>query len=187
MSATTSYLPVDRNQQEHFMTMHVLPLQRRMVAFVFPLIIVVTAVLTTPTFIEAGLHWWPLFIFGLPGLLALLICFEYWNAAIGFDSEQLHYRSVGYQVTAPWHRLSERVTDGKVSLYVRECEPRYHWWLWIMQAVLGVFMPHRSRYAHGLMAVVPLYWFASAPDDAVMTEFRSKAGSRMGSGESGVD
>lgn len=156
------------------MTMHFLPLQRRLVAFLFPLIVVAIAALTTPAFIEAGLHWWPLFIFGAPVLLALLICFEYWSAAIGFDAEKLHYRSVGYQLTAPWHRLSERLIDGKMSLYVSECEPRYHWWLWIMQAVLGPIMPRRSRYAHGLMAMIPLHWFASSPDDAVMLGIRTR-------------
>lgn len=169
------------------MTMHALPLQRRLAAVVFPVIIVVIAALTTPTFIRAGLPWWPLFIFGPPGLVALLIAVEYWNAAIGFDSEQMHYRSVGYQLTAPWNRLSERVTDGKLSLHVRECEPRYHWWLWIMQATLSVFMPARSRYAHGLMAVIPLYWFAATPDDEVMREYRTLAGSKIASAENRLD
>lgn len=165
------------------MTMHVLPLHRRVVALIFPLIIGGIAVLTTPTFFEVGLPWWPLLILGLPGLLSLLICFEYWNAAIGFDSEQLHFRSVGYQVTAPWQRVSERITDGKVSLYVEACEPRYRWWLWIMQSALHVFMPHRSRYAHGLMALIPLYWFASAPDGAVMQDFRKYSGNRVGAAD----
>lgn len=169
------------------MTIFVLPLQRRLVAFVFPLIVGAIAVLTTPTFLEAGLPWWPLFIFGLPGLLALQICFDYWNAAIGFDAEQLHYRSVGYRVTAPWHQLSERWIDGKVLLHVRDCEPHYHWWLGIMQAVLGLFMPARSRYAHDLMAIIPLHWFAATPDSAVMRDFRAMAGSKMTSGDGRVE
>lgn len=179
----SSYLSANRNHWEHSMTICVLPLRRRLVAFVFPLIVGAIAALTIPTFIEAGLPWWPLFIFGVPGLLALQICFEYWNVTIGFDAEQLHYRSVGYQVTAPWHHLSERVIDGKVLLHVRDCEPHYHWWLWIMQAFLSMFMPARSRYAHGLMAIIPLHWFASTPDSAVMREIRSMAGGKMTSGE----
>jgi len=169
------------------MTMHFLPLQRRVIAFVFPLIIVVIAALATPTFIRAGLPWWPLFIFGPPGLLALLICFEYWNASIGFDESHLHYRAVGYTVVAPWEKVSERGQGGRISLHVSECEPRYHWWLGIMQAVLSVLMPARSRYAHGLIAIIPLYWFASSPDDAVMSEFRRQASGRMVSGVSDVD
>lgn len=157
------------------MTMHFMPLQRRLVAFVFPLLVVIMAGASTPGFVEAGLPLWPLFIFALPALLSLIICSDYWNAAIGFSQGHMHFRSVGYDIVAPMQKVTERQSAGKVVLSVSDCEPRYSWWLAPMQAVLGVLMPGRSRYAHGLMATVPLYSFSTAPNDAVMKAYRQAA------------
>lgn len=154
------------------MVLHHMPIQRRVVAFVFPFLVLIMAGISTPRFIDAGLPWWPLFIFGLPAILAIVICVEYWNAAIGFDAEQVCFRSVGYQVVAPWVNVSERQSGGRSFLYIDQCVPQYSWWLGAMQNVLRIFMPGRSRYAHGLMAAIPLYSFVTAPDDAVMTDYR---------------
>lgn len=153
------------------MTMHILPLHRRVVAFVFPLIILVIVGVTTPTFIEVGLPWWPLFIFGLPAILSVFMAIEYWNVAIGFDADGVRYRSGGYSVSAPWSTVSERASGRGSVLYVDQCEPRYRWWLGGMQVVLGVLWPARSRYAHGLMAIIPVWWFSTGPNDPVMADF----------------
>jgi hypothetical protein len=152
-------------------TMYFLPLRSRMVALVFPVLILAMAGVATPTFVEAGLPWWPLFIFGLPGFLAIVIAVEYWNVAIGFDAGAIHYRSVGYSVSAPWNTVSERNDGGKISLAIDRCEPHYHWWLGAMQAALSALMPGRARYAQGLMANVPLSWFSASPGDEVMTAY----------------
>lgn len=148
-----------------------LPLHRRSIGLIFPLLILVIAGLITPTFMSAGLPWWPLFVLCLPGLLAIIIAIEFWNVAIGFDAEGVHYRSVGYSVSAPWKRVSERRNGNTVSLNIEACEPRYHWWLGMMQAVLSVFLPGRARYANGLMATIPLSWFSTGPGDAVMVTY----------------
>ncbi|WP_343315449.1 hypothetical protein AAIB41_11590 [Brucella sp. BE17] len=154
------------------MIMYFLPLKRRLVAFVFPLLIILLAVVTTPTFVQAGLPWWPLFIFALPGLLALVICVEYWNVAIGFSDTHVQFQSVGYQVEAPWSKVSERSNKGRIVLLISECEPHYAPWLGLMQRALSILMPGRARYAHGMMATIPLFSFSTAPNDAVMNTYR---------------
>ncbi|KAA0971837.1 hypothetical protein FPY71_01520 [Aureimonas fodinaquatilis] len=146
-------------------------MQRRLTAFVFPVLIIVPAALTTPTFIEAGLAWWPLFIFGLPMVLAILICVEYWNASIQIDGNMLRYQSVGYQLDATWRQVSVTNKNGKVTLRVSEAEPRLHLWLAPMQRILMLFIPRRALFAQGLMASIPLWYFSTASDDAVMAEF----------------
>lgn len=154
------------------MTMHHLPLPKRLIGFLFPLLILGMAFVTAPAFIANDLVWWPVFIFALPLLLSLVICIEYWNAAVGFDESGLHYRSVGYAIEARWEQVSVHETNGRTNLRLTEAQPRLYPWLGAMYQALAVFMAPRARYASGMMALVPLSSFATAPDDAVMQDFK---------------
>nr|WP_314261633.1 hypothetical protein [uncultured Devosia sp.] len=106
------------------MTTYFLPSQRRIIGFVFPLLILGMAAVAAPTFIQAGLAWWPLFIFGLPLLLAIVICVEHWNVSVALGDEGLRYGSVGYELSATWAQVSVRENDGKITLVVSQAEPR---------------------------------------------------------------
>lgn len=154
------------------MTTHFPPLSRRLVALVFPLMILGIAAATTPTFVRAGLASWPAFIFGPPMVLALVIAFEYWNVSIGFSRDKVHYRSVGYGLEATRSQVSVQDDGGKLVLRISEAEPKFHTWLGPMHHALTALMPQRARYAEGMMASIPLWYFTAAPSDAVTQDFQ---------------
>ncbi|WP_086469942.1 hypothetical protein [Devosia lucknowensis] len=145
---------------------------KRLVALIFPVLILGIAVGVTPTFIAEGLAWWPVFIFGLPAMLSIVMCVEYWNASIAMDENGLRFQSVGYGIAARWDQVSVREGNGKTSLLLTDATPEFRPWMGAMYQVLTVFMAPRARYARGLMALVPLSLFSTGPDDAVMREFR---------------
>jgi hypothetical protein len=157
------------------MTMHLLPPMNRAIAFVFPAIIVVIAALTFPVFIKAGLGWWPVFILGLPGILAMVICMEFRATSIGFDANGVHYQAVGYKVYAPWMGVVLQPNRGKPVLLVTKGERQFFPWLGVMYKTLSVLMPYRARYASYLTATIPLHFFLSTGNDAVMRDLRASA------------
>lgn len=168
------------------MTTYFVPQPRRMTGFLFPLLMLGMAAVMAPTLINAGLAIWVLFIFGLPLLLAIVICVEYWNISLILDDEGLRYRSVGYELKATWAQASVRQGDGKPTLVICEAEPRLSWWLAPMNGVLSVLMLRRVRYAGGLMGSIPLWYFATTPDDAVLVEVRRRLGGNQSSGDGSV-
>lgn len=154
------------------MTMYYLPLPRRLIGVLSPVLILGMAAVSAPTFIANDLAWWPVYIFALPLLLALVICVEYWNVAVRFDASGVHYLSVGYAIEARWEQVSVIKANGGTSLHLAEAEPRFYPWLGVMYHALAALVSPRARYARGMMAIVPLSFFATRPDDAVMLEFR---------------
>lgn len=157
------------------MRMHLLPPGRRAIAFVFPGIIVLIAVIIIPGFVAADLAWWPLFILGLPAVLAVVICVEFRAIAIGFDASGVRYRSVGYQLAAPWSGVQLQTVGGKAILRVIEGERQFFPWLGVMHAILSVLMPRRANFASRVMETIPFYYFMTASDDAVMADLRAAA------------
>jgi hypothetical protein len=154
------------------MIMHHLPMPRRLIGVLFPVLVLGIASVTAPTFIANGLGWWPVYIFALPLLLAFVICVEYWNIAVGFDASGVHYRSVGYEIEARWEQVSVIQDKSWTSLHLAEAQPRFYPWLGVMYQALTVLVRYRARHARGMMAIVPLSYFATRPDDPVMREFR---------------
>ncbi|WEK03438.1 MAG: hypothetical protein P0Y65_14705 [Candidatus Devosia phytovorans] len=167
------------------MTTYFVPQPRRMIGFLFPLLILGMAAVAAPTFIQAGLAWWPLFIFGLPLLLAIVICLEFWNSSVSLGDEGLRYRSVGYELSATWAQVHQR-DAGKTTLVVSQAEPRLYPWLAPMNGVLSLLMPGRARYAGGLMGNIPLWYFATEQDDTVMVDFHRRTAAHQSSGDGGV-
>jgi hypothetical protein len=155
--------------------MHLLSPGRRAVAFVFPGIIVLIAVIITPGFIAADLAWWPLFILGLPAVLAVVISIEFRAIAIGFDASGVRYRSVGYQLAVPWSGVQLQTVGGKPILLATEGERQFFPWLDMMHNILSVLMPRRANFASRAMETIPLYYFMTASDDAVMADLRAVA------------
>lgn len=156
------------------MIMHHMPLARRAVAYVFPAIIVVIAALAAPAFAETGRIWWLVAILALPAALAVLICVEYRAAALGFDADGVHFRSVGYRMHVPWQDISLETQHGKPIIRARAAVPQFFPWLGFLYSVLAVLVPRRARHAGGMMSIIPLYAFI---DDGgrVLADLRASA------------
>ena len=157
------------------MIMHTMPPGRRAVAYVFPAIILVTAALSTPAFMSTGRIWWLVAILGLPLVLAVVICIEYRRAALGFDASGVHFRSVGYQLHAPWHNVTFDANGDKPILRVTGATPELFPWLSAMYRLLAVLTPMRAARAEAMMTTIPLYAFLSAGDDSVLHDLRANA------------
>lgn len=146
-----------------------------MIAFAFPGIIVLLAAYIVPILVSAGLGWWAAFILVPAACLSVLICFEFWATAVGFDAEGVRYRAVGYRIDAPWSDVEFQDNGGKPVLLVSEGRRTVSPWFAVLFRVAGMLAPHQARASHRMMASIPLYYFLTADTDAVMADLHAVA------------
>ena len=157
------------------MTMHLLPERRRAIAFIFPAIIVVMALVFFPLFASTGRVWWLVFILAPAAIIAVIISLEFRATAIGFDVYGVHYRTVGYSLEVPWSGIQFEANYGKPILRVTQGERHFFPWLGAMYKILHVFMPFRAERASNMMTEIPLYFFMASETDSILADLRATA------------
>jgi len=158
------------------LTIHHMRPNIRAIAYVFPALVLAMAGLSLPGFMETGRALWVAYIFALPLLLSILICVEYRAAAIAFDANGVHFRSVGYRLDVPWDGVSIDQTGSKPILRVTQGDLVFFPWLGFLHGVLMLLAPYRARRANVMMSTIPLYAFLSDHEqDPVMDDLRAAA------------
>lgn len=156
------------------MIMHHLPPARRAVAYIFPVIILAMIAYAIPRFMETGRVLWVVYIFAVPLVLSFTICVEYLGAALGFDTDGAHFRSVGYKLDVPWDGMTLDREGSKTILRVTQGNRVFYPWAGFMYDALMLLVPYRARRANVMMTTIPLYAFTNGAD-AVMRDLRDAA------------
>lgn len=147
------------------MRFHLLP-PWRLFGLALPLAMIVLGAVIFPTFHEAGLPWWPLFIMALPTLLAAWLAVEIQLCTLTLDDRGARYRGVGYRVGAPWAGIEGRLTAARPGLLVVDGESGFIGPIRIMAAVLNVIWPQRADRAARLMGWISLSAFPPSATQA---------------------
>jgi hypothetical protein len=157
------------------LTMHQLRPANRIVAYVFPTLVLAMVAYSVPGFMETGRVIWLGYIFALPLLLSIVICREYRAAAIGFDTKGVKFRSVGYTLDVPWADVTLKASESKPMLRVTGGNRIFFPWFGLLHGLVTQITPYRARRADAMMTIIPLYAFLKDGDDPVMRDLYAAA------------
>lgn len=136
----------------------VLPLGRRLIGVVFPVLVAFMALYAFPGFAENGRGSWTLYIFALPAVLSVIIMVEWWRVSIGFDASGVHFQSLGYRIMVRWNDL-RWPPSGRRELVASGGHLTFSPWFALMVRFVGGVHGRRAAQA---MTRIPIAFFETS-------------------------
>ena len=142
----------------------VLPLGRRLIGVLFPVLVALMALYAFPGFAQNGRGSWTLYIFALPALLSVIIMIEWWRVSIGFEASGVHFQSVGYRIAVRWEDL-RWPPSGRGELVASVGDLTFSPWFAPMVPLVGGI---HGRLAAQAMTRIPIAFFETSENTSAI-------------------